>query len=127
MAETLLPQLQDEESRKAVIEAVLALLNRWNINETDQAKILGVTELADLQTTELLPDRTSVFNRIGYVLAIERELSQVFPYQPTKHDRWVIEPQEKLDGKTPMAIMLDQGIYGMKYLIQILKSEYMLF
>lgn len=127
MTETLLPQLQDAESRKAVIEVVLALLTRWGINEVNQAELLGVAKLSDLQVSELPPDDTSVFQRIGHLLAIERELSQLYPYQPKKHDRWVIEPQEKLDGQTPLAIMLDQSIEGMKHIRHILKSQYMIF
>lgn len=127
MTETLLPELEDAESRKAVIEVILALLNRWNLDEVDQCKLLGVTKLPDLQASELLLDETSVFKRIGHMLAIERELSRLYPYQSKKHDRWMMEPQEKLDGQIPLAIMLNLDIEGMKHIRHILESQYMMF
>ena len=122
MSETLLPQLQDPESRKAVIEVVLAMLNRWGINEVNQAELLGVAKLSDLQASELPSDDISVFEHIGQLLAIDRALAKRYPKQPVRHDRWVIEPQTQLDDQMPLAIMLEQGIEGIKHIRHILES-----
>lgn len=122
MTETLLPQLQDPESRKAVIEVVLAMLNRWGINEVNQAELLGVAKLSDLQASELPSGNTLVFERIGHLLAIDRALAKRYPEQPVRHDRWVIEPQTQLDDQMPLAIMLEQGIEGIKHIRHILES-----
>jgi hypothetical protein len=127
MHETLLPKLEDPKSRQAVLEVVLVLLGRWGIDEVDQCKLLGVNKLSDLHSGEPSFDETFVFTRIGYILAIERELSRLYPYQAEKHDRWLIEPQDLLEGKTPLTMILDQGIEAMRHIKHVLESQYMEF
>ena len=122
MPETRLQELRDPEARQAVIEAASALFKRWELHPVNQAALLGVADMTDLKDAGLLSDGSSVFKRIGHLLAIDRALLKHFPYQATTRDRWVWQELPQLHGLTPMAFMLQEGLEGIKQVRQMLES-----
>ncbi|WP_455208028.1 hypothetical protein [Kaarinaea lacus] len=123
MTETLLPQLQDPEARQAVVEAVLALFDRWHLHEVNQARLLGVASVSDLKQNKLPADTSGVLRNIGHLLAIDRALSKYFPYEPTARDQWVFVPQKKLADETPLTVMLEQGEEGIRKVRELLEIQ----
>ena len=122
MAETYLHELQDPEARQAVIDAVTALFKRWNLHPVNQAELLGIPDMGDLKQVSLTSEASSIFERIGHLLAIDRALFKRFPYQETMRDRWVWQERLQLQSETPMAFMLQQGLEGIKKIRQLLES-----
>ena len=112
MQDTLLPQLEDPEARKAVAEAVLALFDRWDLHEVNQARLLGLPTVIGLKR-KILDADSDTMERIGYLLAIDRALLKHYPLEPSKRDSWIFTTNEHLDGMTPLSVMLKEEVPGM--------------
>ena len=122
MPETRLHELQDPEARQAVIEAVFDLFKRWELHPVNQAELLGISDMTDLKQGGAARDDPLAFECMGHLLAIDRALLKRFPYQTTSRDRWVWQERAQLQGETPMAFMLQQGLDGIKRIRQLLES-----
>ena len=114
MRETLLPQLQDPEARKAVSEVLIALFDRWQLHELNQAQLLGLDNISSLRRDKILPDTPAVLERVGHLLAIDRALLKQYPYRSGYRDRWVTIPSDSFNGESPLQIMLTRGIEGIR-------------
>ena len=122
MPDTHLQELQEPEARQAVIDVVSDLFKRWQLHPVNQAELLGIGDMSDLQQGRLAGDESLVFERIGHLLAIDRALLKRFPYQDTTRDRWIWQERAQLQGETPMAFMLRYGLDGIKHIRQLLES-----
>jgi hypothetical protein len=114
MRETLLPQLQDPEARRAVSEVLIALFDRWQLHELNQAQLLGLDNISSLRRDKILPDTPAVLERVGHLLAIDRALLKQYPYRSGYRDRWVTIPSDSFNGESPLQIMLTRGIEGIR-------------
>jgi hypothetical protein len=113
MAETYLTGMHSEEGRRALAESLLALLRQWGVEETGQAKLLGMEEVDSLWQGAPLPNQTDVLERVGLLLAIGRALQQQFEEEPLMAERWVSFPNIWLKGRTPLERMLE-GLEGIR-------------
>ena len=123
MTDTLLPQLKDPEARAALVEAIFALFERWHVHELNQARLLGVDSVSEIKRNKFPDDASQVLENIGQLLAIDRALFKFFPYEPTARDQWVFVPQSKLGNETPFAIMLEQGLEGIRKVRELLEEK----
>lgn len=114
MTESLLPQLENPETRKALLEAIFALFERWHLHEVNQAQLLGVENLSELKQEKFPEDATSILENTGQLLAIDRALLKFFPYEPTARDQWIFVPRSELGDETPLNVMLEQGTEGIR-------------
>ena len=112
--ETLVPELKDPETRKALAEVIIAQFERWKLHEVNQAMLLGLSEVTELRQGKPLPDDQAVLEHVGHLLAIDRALLKLYPYQPERRARWISSPQPRLGGRTPLEAMLGGGIQGIK-------------
>lgn len=123
MPETLIPQLKDPEARQALLEAIVAVLERWEVPEKKQAELLGLPDIASLKSEKPIPDDTSITERMGHLLAIDRALWKIFPYGSASHDRWISTPDDKLGKKSPLEYMLAEGAEGISHVRDLLEMR----
>jgi hypothetical protein len=126
MTETLLPQLETPDARRAAVEAVLVLFTNWRLHEVNQAELLGVAAINKFKNTGIADIDAGVLKRVGNLLAIGRALKKHYPYQPVARDQWIMTPQIQLNGETPLAIMLtkaDEGIRIVRELAESLRNN----
>ena len=121
MTGSLLAQLQTPEARRAVGEVVLSLFERWALQETRQAELLGVADMSDIRHTGLLPDETAVLERAGQLLAIDRALKRLYADQGLA-DWWVLSPCEAFAGFSPLTVMLG-GMEGIERVRTFLEAQ----
>ena len=121
MTGSLLAQLQTPEARRAVGEAVISLLNRWALDETRQAELLGVADMSDITRTGLLPNEAAVLERAGHLLAIDRALTRLHADQSVA-DWWVRSPCLAFGGFSPLTVMLG-GVEGIERVRTYLEAE----
>lgn len=121
--ETLVPALRDLESRKALMEAILAQFERWGVHRYNQPVLLGMDEMSVLRQGNPLPDDVAVLERVGHLLAIDRALLKLYPDSPITRDRWISSPQPQLGGKSALELMLLGGLQAIKDVRVMLESE----
>jgi hypothetical protein len=109
-SKTLLPELKSPETRHAVAEVLIAQFERWDVHALNRASLLGLTGTMVLDPDHPLPEDPAVLERAGHLLAIDRALLKRYPYQPERRDHWITHPNAKLDGKTPLELMLEGGV-----------------
>jgi hypothetical protein len=122
MADTYLSGMHSEEGRRALAEAVLALFREWELDEGEQARLLGVAEVASLWQGAALPNESIVLERTGLLLAIDRTLKQQFAEQPLMQERWVTFPNIWLKGRTPIQTMLE-GTEGIRQVYELFEHH----
>ncbi len=113
MTDTYLSGIHSEEGRRALAEALLAMFRQWELEESDQAKLLGMKEVASLWQGGALPNETVVLERAGLLFAIGRALKERFAEQPLMQERWISFPNIWLQGRVPLQRMLE-GIEGIR-------------
>jgi hypothetical protein len=123
LPDTLVPELKGAETRQALAEVIIALLNRWELHIDNQGELLGITDMGRILQERQLPDDVELLQRMGHLLAIERALKNLYPYAPTDRDRWVWKPNEYFTGKSPLQIMLEEGVSGIRRVRKGIESE----
>ena len=119
---TRVSELKESETRKALAEVVLALFERWELHELNQATLLGLVDVKSLKQGEPLPEDSAVLERVGHLMAIDRALMKRYPYQPKKRDRWISQPEPRLGDKTPLNFMLAGGIPAIREVRAVVES-----
>ncbi len=117
MPHTLVHKLHGRESRKALVETVISVLERWSMTQTEQAVLLGLpdaTRPPRYRRSEPLADDPDLLERVGHLLAIHRTLKQKFPYRPEWRNRWMRTPDPILDGQSPLEVVRCQGTEGLR-------------
>lgn len=122
MTDTLLPELQTPEARRAVAELLLALFRRWALHESKQAELLAMDNIEALQRGEPLPENHETLERAGLILAIDRSLQQRYPEDHETRDIWVVYPNSALGGLSPLTVMLG-GLEGIRRIRRMLSRE----
>lgn len=107
---TFLPELESPETRRAVAESVLAVLDAWGVHPAKQAELLGLVVI-DRRAFPL--DNAAVLERGGHLLAIERALRRIEPDDPASRHAWLMLPDAGLGLRSPLSVMLD-GLEGIK-------------
>jgi len=120
MADTYLSGMHTEEGRRALAEVLLALFRQWELSEADQARLLGMEEVASLWQGAALPSETGVLERAGLLLAIDRALKLQFAEQPLMQERWISFPNIWLKGRAPLQKMLE-GMEGIRQVHDLFK------
>ena len=101
--------------RTGPVQLFVKLLENWELNENDGAKLLGYDDAKSVR--DLLSGAASlrardVKDRIRYLLMIDAALDQLFRDEATERD-WLKEERVELDGKSPLAILLEGSIENM--------------
>jgi hypothetical protein len=123
LPETQLPGLTSDEALQALAEVVMALFQQWKVHGVNQAALLGRPEIDDLINKGGLPRDKELLERIGHLMAISRGLKRLYPYAPTVRDHWVWRHHEALAKKTPMEVMLAEGLSGMRRVRALLEQQ----
>jgi len=121
MPRTLVTELHDPEARAALSEAVAALLLRWGVHPINQPRLLGLADATPLVAGAPVPDDPEVLERVGHLLAIDRNLRARYPHNPACADDWMTTAQPALDGKTPLEVVLVEGVHGMQRVRELLE------
>ncbi|MBB3172606.1 hypothetical protein FHR90_000420 [Endobacter medicaginis] len=113
----------DAESAAAV-KAVLALMERWQLSDSQQCAVLGIdaAQLAEWRAgrVELRPvDARS----LGLLLSIHRSLRMAFT-DPERGYAWVRKPNEAFAGRSALNVMCEPG--GLERVAAYLAAEIMI-
>lgn len=112
------PSLAEEGARRDMARVVFALFDRWDLTLELQLSLLGMSS-ANRKILPLyrrgeraLPNDRDTLDRAGYLLGIHKGLRLQFPEDEFLRYRWIKVGNRKLDGRTPLQIMVEEGLVG---------------
>lgn len=110
--------LSTEQSRQVLAKALLALFDHWQLTADQMLALLGLSPgsksvLPQYRRGErALPSGRDVADRASYLLRIHKGVRMLYPRDAELRYGWVNRPKEVLDGKTPLEVMLNDGLLG---------------
>ncbi|HET6435239.1 MAG TPA: antitoxin Xre/MbcA/ParS toxin-binding domain-containing protein [Xanthomonadaceae bacterium] len=119
LAQPALPDLADDATRRDLARVVSALLGKWELPGDAQLALLGLSpesrKLLPLyrRGERALPNARDALDRAGYLLGIHKGLRLLFPEDEALRYGWVRRANALLDGRTPLAVMLEDGLVGL--------------
>jgi hypothetical protein len=96
----------------AVSQMVNHLFDHWRLNGSDRAALLYHSE--QQQTVDEAVASNESAERIGHLLAIHAHLRTLFPQNPELAYAWMSTGNKSFDGLTPVAVVRDQGLEGLR-------------
>lgn len=114
-----IPDLARDEARRDLARTLAALFERWALPTEQQLALLGMSPesrkvLAQYRRGErALPNNRDTLDRAGYLLGIHKGLRLLFPEDPELRFGWVRRRNRMLDGRTPLEVMLEEGLVGL--------------
>ncbi|MFB6261581.1 MAG: antitoxin Xre/MbcA/ParS toxin-binding domain-containing protein [Thiohalorhabdaceae bacterium] len=128
MAESSQPTLPPEDERAQLAYMVLALFRRWGLEDSQKLELLGHSPRekkrleAHKKGRPLEPDPETL-GRASGLLAIHQQLADRFPGDDDiRTYTWVVTPQSELDDRRPLDIMLEDGVPGIRRVLEHLQG-----
>ncbi|MBW3549317.1 MAG: MbcA/ParS/Xre antitoxin family protein [Proteobacteria bacterium] len=112
------PSLAEEGTRRDLARVVSALFDKWDLPGEVQLSLLGMSpesrKLLPLyrRGERALPNSRDTLDRAGYLLGIHKGLRLLFPENEALRYRWVQVGNRMLDGRTPLQVMVEDGLVG---------------
>lgn len=109
--------LSSNDSRSALAKLVVKLFHRWGLSTADQLELLGLSPnsramLSKYGKGEALPATRDILDRVGWLLAIHKALSLLYPKNEDIRYSWVSRRNTAFDNLAPLTVMKEQGIIG---------------
>lgn len=124
-----IPSLADEPARRDLARTVMALFDRWQLTTDVQLLLLGLSPesrkvLGLYRRGERgLPASRDALDRAGYLLRIHKALRLLFPESPELRYSWVSRRNRVLDGRTPLEVMLEEGLVGLARIARLVDFQ----
>lgn len=117
-----------EEERGQLAYMVLALFRRWGLEDAQKLALLGLSPRdkkrleAHKKGRPLDPDPETL-GRTSGLLGIHQRLADRFPgdNDPRTYT-WIATPQPELEGRRPLDVMLDEGVAGIRRVLEHLQE-----
>ncbi|HEB94435.1 MAG TPA: DUF2384 domain-containing protein [Gammaproteobacteria bacterium] len=106
------------DERAAQAHMIISLLDHWGVGEREKITLLGLpaeTKLCSLQGFrhgKALPGNDEVLIRVEHILGISRALSLANPLNERAAVMWLHRRNHRLNSRTPLATMIDEGLDG---------------
>ncbi len=119
-----------EEDLSGITRSVMALLHDWGIAPADQIRLLGLPEhtkpraLSRYRNGAPLPHEDDVLRRAHHLLSIANSLEIAFPHNAALANYWVTTECDLFGGRTPLAIMLEEGADGIERMARYLNAGF---
>jgi len=121
--------INSPESRKTLAKMMIKLFDHWGLETSDRLELLGIDAdcqgiLDQFRSGEVaLHETGETMERVSWLLTIHKSLGTAYPYNRDLVYRWVTAKNQRYGGKTPLEIMKQEGLTGIKkiavYLEQI--------
>lgn len=120
MQRTFLPGIRDDEALDALSETIVGVLDQWGIQDPERHQLLGTEQCSESDSARLI-NEPGMLERVGHLLAIDRALGKEDSATHRLAAWWMRTPHPALSGKSPLEVMLSEGVRGMKTVRAILE------
>lgn len=106
------------DERAALASMMISLLDHWGVDDREKINLLGLPaatrprSLQGFHHGKTLPDEPEVMTRVEHILGIAQALSLANPLNERAAVMWLHRRNRRLNGRTPLATMIDDGLDG---------------
>lgn len=110
--------ITEADRRRGQAQLLMRLFDRWSLNQAQMANLLDVSasSRATLKSYETgargIGSGRDIQQRAGYLLGIHKALRLLYPQNEEMRYGWVSKRNQYFDNRTPLEIMLEQGLIG---------------
>jgi uncharacterized protein (DUF2384 family) len=121
--------LPSDEERAQLAYMVLALFKRWGLEDSQKLELLGLSPRAKKQLEAHKKGRPldadpETLGRASGLLSLHNHLANRFPGDDdVRTYTWVATPHPELDERTPLDVMLGEGVPGIRRVLELAQSE----
>jgi hypothetical protein len=118
----------DTERRVDLARTLMSVLRNWGVAREQQVLLLGMPEdtrpraLNRFETGMPFPDDHDALTRANYLLSIQNAVDSLFPHNTTAANYWMTTQCQYFANQTPLDIMLNEGVAGMKRVLDYLNG-----
>ena len=118
----------DMDRRADLAQTILTVLRNWGVAKEQQIILLGLPEGTRPRTLNKFtmgapfPDDDEALMRANYLLSIQNAVDSLFPHNTTAANYWMTTPCQSFANHTPLSIMLNEGLDGMKRVLDYLNG-----
>lgn len=113
-------QPHSHEDRLALTKLIMSLLDQWGVPAADQIAVLALP--SETRTRHLkrycedtpLPDDPRVMERVEHLVGIAEALRTTYPRNVHMATRWLNRPHRRFQQRTPLAVMVEGGLDGLR-------------
>lgn len=109
----------DETARQRMANQIMELFEQWRLDLDGQYILLGSPDsikkrhMYRLAEDQPLPDEPAVIERTEHLLGIADALRTYFPNSLHARSRFIHSNSRKFSKRTPLQIMMDDGVSGL--------------
>lgn len=117
------------KNRQQLTKIVMRLLDEWELSTAEQLTLLGLREtsrnmLSRYRNLEsAIPYDQDKLERVGILLAMYKNLYDLFPENENLRKSWIKRENSQLDNSSPLDIMLSNGLFGMAHIMRYLDLQ----
>ncbi len=106
------------DERTTLAGMMISLLDHWGVGDREKITLLGLPaenrphSLEDFLQGKALSGDEEVMNRVEHILGISQALSLANPLNERAAVMWLHRRNHRLNGRTPLATMIDDGLDG---------------
>ena len=106
------------DEQAALASMMISLLDHWGVGDHEKINLLGLPaatkprSLQGFHNGKTLPNDENVVTRVEHLLGISQALSLANPLNERAAVMWLHRRNRRLDGRTPLATMIDDGLEG---------------
>ncbi|MEK7815319.1 MAG: DUF2384 domain-containing protein [Pseudomonadota bacterium] len=106
------------DDRIQLARLIVTLLDSWQVPEADQIALLGLPPntptviLRRYYENTPLPDEPLLNERVEHLIGIADALRTSWPHNAHMGAIWMNRPTDRFDGRTPLSVLLEDGLPG---------------
>ena len=114
---------------RRLARSVVALLDRWEVSQSNQLQLLGLDAEEDAVISQYrsgeraLPATLEANERVHYLLGIKHWLNLLLDEKDPLKWSWVHRPHNRYYDQTPLQVMLDEDVAGMRKVWLLLEEQ----
>jgi len=107
-----------QEDKGILAGMIIRLLDSWEIDSSRQISFLSLPEKTPLRAIRKyrgnapFPENDLLNEKIIHIIGIADALRTTYPRNAQMGAQWMNKPHRRFDGRTPVSVMLEQGIKG---------------
>lgn len=110
---------EEADARLLLTRSIMNLLTDWGLSPKD---IVNVLEIEGVSTRHIdryrrdtaFPDTPDINERIEHLVGISEGLRTAYPHSRQAGKNWMQKPQTRLGRKAPLALIVNDGLRGIK-------------